>query len=65
MTTLTSAPAPARLSRLQVRLLVLVALLLLVIGFALGYQLMTLQELAGQVAQGLPGVLVALVLGSR
>lgn len=60
-----SAPAPARLSRLQVRLLVLVALLLLVIGFALGYQLMTLQELAGQVAQGLPGVLVALVLGSR
>ena len=62
---MSDSPAPARLSRLQVRLLVLVALLLLVIGFALGYQLMTLQELAGQVAQGLPGVLVALVLGSR
>ena len=62
---MSDSPAPARLSPAQVRLVILVALLLLVIGFALGYRLMTVQELAAQVAQGLPGVLVALVLGSR
>lgn len=53
------------LTRQHVRLLVLAALLLVLIGFALGYRWLTVQQVAEQALGGAFGMLGALVLGVR
>ncbi|WP_309571273.1 hypothetical protein [Deinococcus sp.] len=65
MTPVVETPAP-RLTREQLRLLILVTLLALAAGILIGYRILTVQELAGQAVQALIGTAAGLAaLGSR
>lgn len=57
--------APDRTITLTRRAAVCLFLLIAAVFFALGFKLMTVQEVMSQVMQGIPAVVMALALGQR
>lgn len=56
---------PDRTITLTRRTALLLFLLIAAVFFALGFKLMTVQEVMSQVVQGIPAVLLTLALGQR